>query len=53
MNIYTLNCKYYSKEFNSINDLITDITTSGMDPNYEILKNGLKIGEKAINYIVF
>ena len=50
---YSLNCSYYDKEFDEINDLINDITSSGMDPNYEITCNGLGIGENAIDYIVF
>jgi len=33
--------------------LIDDVITSGMDPNYEITKNGKGIGEEAIDYIVF
>ena len=50
--MYSLDCSYYTKEFNSIVALI-DVTTSGMDPNYEITKNGKGIGEEAIDYIVF
>ena len=51
--MYSLDCSYYTKEFNSIVALIDDVTTSGMDPNYEITKNGKGIGEEAIDYIVF
>ena len=50
---YTLDCKYYIKEFNSIDELINDITTSGMDASYSILKNGISIGEEAIDFITF
>ena len=50
---YTLDCKYYTKRFDSIDELINDITTSGMDPNYLILKNGVSVGEEAIDFISF
>ena len=51
--MYSLNCSYYTKEFNSVIELIDDVIMSGMDPNYEITKNGKGIGEEAIDYIVF
>jgi hypothetical protein len=51
--MYSLNCSYYEKEFKSIIELIEDVIMSGMDPNYEITKNGKGIGEEAIDYIVF
>ena len=50
---YSLDCSYYDKEFDSIDELIDDIASSGMDPNYEITCNGLGTGENAIDYIVF
>ncbi len=50
---WSLKCKYYAKEFDSLNELIRDIMTSGMDPNYLITRDGKSIGEKAINHIVF
>jgi hypothetical protein len=34
-------------------DLINDVMISGMDPNYEITKNGKGIGEEVIDYIEF
>ena len=43
--MYSLNCSYYTKEFSSIPELIEDVIFSGMDPNYEVTKNGKKIGE--------
>ena len=39
-NWYSLNCKYYTREFPTLEDLLSDILDSGQDPNYEILKNG-------------
>jgi hypothetical protein len=50
--MYSLNCDYYVKEFTSIDELINDIISSGMDPNYEITLNGRGIGEEAIDLIV-
>ena len=39
-NWYSLNCKYYTRQFPNLEDLLSDILDSGQDPNYEILKNG-------------
>ncbi len=43
--MYSLNCDYYQKEFNYLHELIDDVLMSGMDPNYEITKNGVGINE--------
>ena len=51
--MYSLKCSYYKAEFKTIDELITDIIESGMDPNYEITKDGVGMGEEAINYIQF
>jgi hypothetical protein len=51
--MYSLNCDYYKKEFNYLHDLIDDVLMSGMDPNYEITKNGNGIGEMVIDLIGF
>ena len=50
---YSLNCSYYDKEFDSIDELIDDIASSGMDPNYEITCNGNNTGELAIELLPF
>ena len=50
--MYTLDCPYYDREFNSIDELLFDILLTGMDPNYEILLNGEKTGESAIDLII-
>jgi len=50
---WSLKCKYYTREFDSLNELIQDIMTSGMDPNYLITRDGKSIGEKATDHIVF
>ena len=51
--MYSLDCSYYEKEFNSIEALIDDVVISGMDPNYEITYNGEGIGEEAIDHLNF
>ena len=52
-NMYSLDCLYYNKKFDSIDGLIDDIASSGMDPNYEITRGGKGIGENAIDYMPF
>ena len=51
--MYSLKCDYYKKEFNYLHDLVDDVMMSGMDPNYEITKNGNGIGEMVIDLIGF
>ena len=50
---YSLDCSYYDKEFDSIDELIDDIASSGMAPNYEITCNGISTGDIAIDMIPF
>ena len=49
---YSLDCSYYNKSFSNVNDLINDIISSGMDPNYEITWNGIPSTEMASDFIV-
>ena len=51
--MYSLDCDYFRKEFYSIDELVANIVASGMDPNYEITKNGVKTGECIIDLIQF
>ena len=51
--MYSLNCDYYKREFDTMDQLIDDVVSSGMDPNYEIMKDGKGIGEQAIDHIEF
>ena len=51
--MYSLNCDYYTAEFPTIGDLIAHIMISGMDPNYEITRNGKPTGEMVIDLIQF
>ena len=49
--MYSLDCSYYTAEFKTIHELIFHIMVSGMDPNYEITKDGKGTGEMACNLI--
>lgn len=51
--MYSLDCQYYIKVFKTIDELIFDVTQSGMDPNYEITRNGKGTGEMLIDLIKF
>ncbi len=51
--MYSLNCNYYDREFETIDDLISDVLDSGMDPNYEITRNGVNTGECLFDLIGF
>jgi hypothetical protein len=51
--MYSLNCNYYTKSFKSIDELIGDVLSSGVDPNYEITRNGKSTGELLIDLISF
>ena len=51
VSVWSLKCKYYTKTFNSLNELIDDVMISGMDPNYMITRDGKSTGERAINLI--
>jgi hypothetical protein len=51
--MYSLDSAYYKKSFTTIDALIEDIITSGMDPSYEITFNEEPTGELAIDLITF
>lgn len=51
--MYSLNCSYYTREFSTLNELIDDVVFSGMDPNYEITKNGIGTGEMVSDIIPY
>lgn len=51
--MYSLDCVYYTKTFSTLAQLIDDVISSGMDPNYEITKGGIKTGELVISLIQF
>jgi len=49
--MWTLDCSYYDKSFATLRELIDDVLDSGMDPNYEVVRNGRGIGENLIDFI--
>ena len=51
--MYSLDCSYFDKEFDTMSELVDYVMYSGMDPNYEITHNGTPTGEFAINFIQF
>ena len=53
MIMYSVDCNYYTREFQTIGELLTDIALSGMDPNYHITHNGKVTGDLAIDLIQF
>ena len=50
---YSLDCSYYDSKFETLDELLDDIASSGMDPNYEITCNGISTGDIAIDMIPF
>jgi hypothetical protein len=51
--MYSLKCDYYKAEFNTIDELVDSVMMSGMDPNYEITRNGKPTGEYLNELIQF
>jgi hypothetical protein len=51
--MYSLNCFYYDREFETIDELIDDVVSSGMDPNYLITYNGKDTGDVIIDLMPF
>ena len=51
--LFSLDCKYFDKKFSSIGKLVDYVVSSGMDPDYEITKNGVPTGEDLIDLIQF
>jgi hypothetical protein len=51
--MYSLDCSYFEKEFDSINELLEYVMDNGMDPNYEITFKGEPTGERAIDFISY
>ena len=51
--MYSLNCDYFVEEFSSLNELIYYIEQVGMDPNYEITRNGKGTGEYVSDLIQY
>jgi hypothetical protein len=49
--MYGLKCDYYKSKFETLEALLQDIISSGMDPNYLITRDGKSIGEYASDLI--
>ncbi len=50
--MYSLDCSYFDKEFGTRQELIDYVIVNGMDPNYEITRNGKPTGEMIADLIV-
>jgi hypothetical protein len=50
--MYSLDCEYYEREFETLDELINNVIESGMDPNYEITKNGVDTGMMIVELII-
>jgi hypothetical protein len=51
--MYSLKCDYFDKNFDSIDELVDYVMMGGMDPNYEITRNGKGTGEYVIDLMQF
>jgi hypothetical protein len=51
--MYSLDCSYYNKQFNTIQELIDDVIASGMDPNYEVTHNGTPTDRTLADLIIY
>ena len=50
--MWSLDCDYYDKSFETINQLIDDVLMNGVDPHHEVLHDGKSIGEWLDDFIV-
>ena len=48
---YGLDCTYFTSTFDTLGELIQAVIHSGQDPNCEIQKDGIGIGETAWDHI--
>jgi hypothetical protein len=51
--MYSLDCSYFEEEFNTLDELIYYVEQVGMDPDYEIIRDGKLTGEMLIDLIRF
>jgi hypothetical protein len=51
--MYSLDCSYYKAEFETLDELIEAVMVNGMDPSYEITKDGKGTGEILEDFIVY
>lgn len=50
--MYSLDCSYYTRSFKTLSELVNDVIASGMDPNYEITKNGVGTSEYIVDFMI-
>ena len=51
--MWSLKCNYYTKQFSTLDELLSDIVLSGMDPNYEITLDGYPTGDIAADLLQY
>ena len=51
--MYSLDCSYYTAEFETLDELIEAVMINGMDPNYEVTFNGKGMGENISDYLTY
>ena len=42
---FGLDCDYYKGTFDTVQELLDNVLSSGMDPNYNITENGVDSGQ--------
>ena len=50
--MYSLDCSYFDKEFGTRQELIDYVIANGMDPNYEITRDGNATGDSMVDHIM-
>jgi len=50
--MYGLDCSYYTAEFETLEELIEVVMINGIDPSYEITKNGKGTGGLLEDFII-
>ena len=51
--MYSLDCSYYTTEFETLEELIEAVMIGGMDPSYEITRDGEYTGSTVMDLISF
>ena len=51
--MYSLDCSYFKKTFNTLDELLEYVIENGQDPNYNITYDGESIEEQVIDLIQF
>lgn len=51
--MYSIDCNYYEYKFNTIEELIDDVLKNGIDPSYEVTRDGVSIGEELIDFMIY